>query len=221
MKLEDEKLVQLLIVDDHQIVIDGIKSMLQSQSKYVVVAEALTAEAAWEIIASGRLQIDILITDISMGNKNGIDLCLQVKTFNNEMKVMILSMYNDIEFVKRALDCEADGYVLKNSGQKEFIKALDIISENGAFYSYEIIPLLYKELNKAEIIPIKVLLTQREKEVLDLILQEMTSKEIAEKLFISKQTVDSHRINIMEKTACKSIVGLIKFAIRQGYLEIN
>lgn len=214
-------MIHLFIVDDHQIVIDGIKSMLQSQSGYVVVGEALTAEAAWEIIVSTTLKIDILITDISMGNKNGIDLCFQVKTFNHEIKVLILSMYNNIEYVNRALDCEADGYVLKNTGQKEFIKALDIISENGAYYSYEIIPLLYKEVKNTEIKPIKVILTHREKEVLDLILQEMTSREIAEKLFISKQTVDTHRISIMEKTACKSIVALIKFAIRQGILEIN
>lgn len=221
MKPVDDKIVKLFIVDDHQIVIDGIKSMLQSQLRYLVVGEALTAEVAWEIIASNQLEIDMLITDISMGDKNGIDLCLQVKSLHTEMKVLILSMYNNIEYVKRALDCEADGYILKNSGQKDFIKALDVITENGAYYSYEIIPLLYKELSKTEIKPVKVVLTQREKEVLDLILQEMTSREIAEKLFICKQTVDSHRISIMEKTACKTIVALIKFAIRQGYLEIN
>lgn len=219
--MTSEKTTNIFLVDDHRIVLDGIKSMLADQQKYKIVGEALSAEEAWRIISSDLLKIDILVTDISMGNKTGIDLCSQVKAHKNVIKVMILSMHTNAEYVKRAIECEADGYILKSGGQKEFINALDGIIENGCYFSYEIIPLIYKEEKIKEKVTIKVQLSQREKEVLDLILQEMTSREIAEKLFISKQTVDSHRNSIMEKTSCKSIVALIKFAIRHGLFVIE
>jgi len=215
------KKISLYLVDDHLIVLDGIKSMLLGQEKYEVSGQAQSAEEAWTAINSGKIKVDILITDISMSGKSGIDLCLQIKALNCSIKVLILSMYNNVEYVRRAIDCEADGYILKNTGKAGFLKALDGIMEDGAYFSHEIIPLIYKDEKSKAKKEDKVQLTQREKEVLNLILQEMTSIEIADKLFISKQTVDTHRLNIMAKTSCKSIVALIKFAIREGYYKVD
>jgi DNA-binding NarL/FixJ family response regulator len=216
-----EQRVNILVVDDHQIVIDGIKSMLAESDIYSIVAQALNAESAWNLVHSNSLAIDIVITDISMGAMSGIDLCRKIKTFNSNIKVMILSMYNQIDYIRQALNCEADGYILKNSGRSEFIKALDALTQRGAYFAHEIIPILYQQVKSKAQEKDKIKLSQRELDVLELILQEFTSKEIADKLFISKQTVDSHRISIMEKTSSKSVVGLIKFALREGILKIG
>lgn len=217
----ENKIQRILIVDDHQIVIDGIKSMLDGNKNFRVEAEALNGENALNQVMMVDKQFDIVITDIFMPGMSGTDLCKKIKAHDHSIKVLILSMHNHINYVKEALDVDADGYLLKTTGKAEFLRALESLTDKGSYFAHEIIPLLYKEvkLHKNDIADIK--LTHRESEVLDLILKEYTSREIAEKLFISKQTVDSHRISIMEKTESKSIVGLIKFAIRSGVLILN
>jgi DNA-binding NarL/FixJ family response regulator len=216
-----EQRVNILVVDDHQIVIDGIKSMLEFSEAYIIVAEALNAESAWKLVQSKSVPIDIVISDISMGTMSGIELCRRIKTFDSNIKVMILSMYNQIDYIRQALNCEADGYILKNSGRNEFITALDALVQKGAYFAHEIIPILYQQVKNHARETDRIKLSQRELDVLELILQEFTSKEIADKLFISKQTVDSHRISIMEKTSSKSVVGLIKYALKEGILKIT
>lgn len=206
----------LLIVDDHQIVLDGIKSMLSEQNYFKIIGQALSAESAWDLIKLNELSIDIVVTDISMHEMSGIELCQKIKNTYPAIKVLILTMHNNVEFIKNAISCETDGYLLKSSGKQIFLTALHSIVDNGYFYGSEIIPILYQETTKKEKLIPEIKLTTRETEVLRLILEENTSKAIAEKLFISKQTVDSHRISIMEKTNCKSIVGLIKYAIENN-----
>lgn len=207
-----ENFINVLLVDDHQIVIDGIKSILLN-TKYKVVEEALSGEQAWDLISQKADAYEVILTDISMKEMNGLELCQKVKLNFPEIKVMILSMHCSVDYVKEALACEADGYMLKNNGQEEFLFALDSLIENGFFYAEKIIPYIYSKL-KHESTHNSPKLTKRELEVLELIIQENTSKEIAEKLFISKQTVDTHRLNIMQKTNSKSIVGLIKYAVK-------
>jgi DNA-binding NarL/FixJ family response regulator len=109
--------------------------------------------------------------------------------------------------------------MLKNTGQEEFLKGIDRILGDGTYFSQDILPIILNQLQDEKKQANKSSLTQREKEVLELIVQEFTSKEIADKLFISKQTVDTHRLNIMLKTECKSLVGLIKYAIQSGYIK--
>jgi len=214
-----EKDVSILIVDDHQIVIDGIKSMLSCQKHFIITATAKSGEEAWEIVSAGKHRYDIIMTDISMHCMCGTEFCRKIKSFDNTIKVLILSMHNEVDYVKEALSCEADGYILKNSGQSELLRALEMLIEKGSYFGAEIVPLLYNEVGKQKRKEASgVTLSTRETEVLMLILQEYTSKEIAEKLFICKQTVDSHRIKIMEKTSSKSIVGLIKYAIQHKML---
>lgn len=150
---------------------------------------------------------------------SGIELCKIIKEQHSHIKVLILSMHNSVSIVKEALNAEADGYMLKNTGQEEFIKAIDRILGDGTYFSQDILPIILNQFNKEKQEAQRTALTQREKEVLELIVQEYTSKEIADKLFISKQTVDTHRINIMQKTGCKSLVGLIKYAIQVGYIK--
>lgn len=209
----------ILIVDDHQMVIDGLKSMLASEKNYVIKGEALNGQQALEMITSKPEEYQLVVTDITMPLMSGIELCRIVKEQFPQIKVLILSMHNSITIVKDALNAEADGYMLKNTGQDEFIKAIERVLGDGTYFSQDILPIILNLFQKEKKETLKNALSQREKEVLELIVQEYTSKEIAEKLFISKQTVDTHRINIMQKTDCKTLVGLIKYAIQSGYIK--
>lgn len=211
--------INLLIVDDHQLVIDGLKSMLVGQKKFVIKNEALNGQQALDIISANPNDFNLVITDVTMPLMSGVELCKIIKEQYSHIKVLILSMHNSVTIVKEALNAEADGYMLKNTGQEEFIKAIDRILGDGTYFSQDILPIILNQFNKEKHEAQRTALTQREKEVLELIVQEFTSKEIASKLFISKQTVDTHRINIMQKTGCKSLVGLIKYAIQVGFIK--
>ncbi len=208
-----ENAVKILLVDDHQIVLDGIKSMLNQHPQFQVVDTALSGEEAWMKCSSHQKAFEWVMTDISMKGMSGTDLCRKIKEMDCSIKVVILSMHHEVEYIKEALACEADGYILKNGGRSELIHALENLMAKGSFFANEIVPLLYKEVNANKQPTPSNKLSQRETQVLQLILKEHTSKEIAEQLFISKQTVDSHRLSIMEKTGSKSVVGLIKYAL--------
>lgn len=209
----------IIIVDDHQLVIDGLKSMLANEKNYVIKGEALNGQQALEMITAKPEEFQLVVTDITMPLMSGIELCKIIKEQFPHIKVLVLSMHNSISVVKDALNAEADGYLLKNTGQDEFIKAIERVLGDGTYFSQDILPIILNLFQKEKKETLKNSLTQREKEVLELIVQEYTSKEIAEKLFISKQTVDTHRINIMQKTDCKTLVGLIKYAIQSGYIK--
>jgi len=209
--------VRILIVDDHQMIIDGIKGMLQYQHKYQITAEANNGEEALALLQTSPQDYDMLLTDISMPLLTGIELCKAVKAKHPHIKVLILSMYSGNAVVKEAIMAEADGYILKKAGRDEFLTALHRISEDGTYFAQETLPIIYKQYQgERRTGDIGVLLSVREKEVLDLIVKEFTSEEIAKKLFISKKTVDTHRANLLEKTQSKSTIGLVKFAIKNG-----
>lgn len=219
MKNNLNESINLLIADDHQMVIDGIKSMLGNHPDYKVIYEALNGEEAWKYISESPVKIDIVISDISMPVMNGIELCKKIKSFNRHIKVLILSMHDDIKVIKEAIQCEADGYILKTICKSDFIKGIDALIENGSYFSHQIAPILYQNTPKQFTNVPEIKLSKREIEVLRLIVKELTSKEIADKLFISKQTVDTHRLNMMEKTQSKSVVGLIKYAIQNNLVQ--
>lgn len=210
--------INILIADDHQMVIDGLKSMLEQDSIYKVVDEAVNGQMAYEMLAANPERYQLLLTDISMPLLSGTQLCKMIKSQFPHIQVLILSMYNNATAVKEAVFAEADGYILKNTGRTELLKALHRISDGGTYFSQDIIPIIYNQYNQQKDQDQQLaLLSVREKEVLALIVKELTSEEIAQKLFISKKTVDHHRQSILEKTNCKSTVGLVKFAIRLGF----
>ncbi|MFN7913388.1 MAG: response regulator [Bacteroidota bacterium] len=206
----------LLLVDDHQLVIDGIKSMLSDDKRYLVKNIATNGQQALDIIKNSPESFDIVITDITLPLMNGIELCKNIKEEFASLQVMVLSMHNSVGIIKEAIAADADGYMLKNIGQDEFLFGLTKLVEDGSYYSQEIAPIIFKQYHRSKQDSPVINLSPREKEILSLIFLELTSKEIADKLFISKQTVDTHRINIMQKTNSKSVVGLIKYAIQAG-----
>jgi two-component system, NarL family, nitrate/nitrite response regulator NarL len=204
----------IVLVDDHQIIIDGIKSMLAS-TEFNIIKVANNGQEAFEYLTYNYHETHLVLTDVSMPIMDGIELCQKIKSQYHHIGVLMLSMYNSVDIVKKAIEAEADGYILKNSGKEEMEAAIKKILDGGTYFSQDIIPLLYGSYIKEKQQTVELsLLSVREIEILKLIVKEYTSEEIAQQLFISKKTVDNHRTNLLEKTSCKTTVGLVKFAIR-------
>ncbi|MES2455526.1 MAG: response regulator transcription factor [Bacteroidota bacterium] len=214
---EEQQPISIIIADDHQMVIDGICSMLQNEQRYSIDAQVNNGQDALDMIMSKPEKYKLLLTDISMPLLTGTDLCKMVKSQFPHIQVLILSMYNNPQAIKEAIMAEADGYILKNSGRAELLQALYRITNDGTYFSQDIVPIIYNQYQKQKAQDEQLsALTAREKEVLALIVGENTSEEIADKLFISKKTVDNHRQHLLEKCNCKSTVGLVKYAIKNG-----
>ncbi len=213
--MDKKNIINILVADDHQMMIDGIRNLLIKEADFNIVEEANNGQVAYEKVVANPDNINLILTDISMPLLSGTDLCRMIKSEFPHIQVLILSMYNNSTAVKEAVLAEADGYILKNSGKDELLCAIHRIVNGGTYFSQDIIPLIYNQYHKEKIQNQQIsLLTTREREILSLIVKEMTSEEIAEQLFISKKTVDNHRQHILEKTGCKSTVGLVKFAIK-------
>jgi DNA-binding NarL/FixJ family response regulator len=215
--MEAKNKIRTLIADDHSMVIEGLHALLKQDENIEVIASALNGVEAYKIICSQ--QVDLLITDINMPEMDGIALTKRVKENFPHIKVMVLSMYNDREIVSEILMAEADGYILKNAGKQELLNAIHKLADHGTYYSNEILSIMLEKVKKEKKKEDELKdLSEREREILKLIMQEYSSEQIAGKLFISKHTVDTHRKNILEKTQIKTLVGLCKFAFRNSLL---
>lgn len=202
-----DKKINILLADEHQIILDGFKSILDFYPEYVVKATALNGFDALEMIDKEPESYDILLADSSMEKLTGAELCTIVKQRYPYIKVALFSIQNKKEYIERAMACKADGYLFKNTGKEELIKTLYQITH----------PELNAENNDSdndsENAEADLKLTKREKEILQLIMRGMTSREIGRELDISKQTVDSHRVNMLKKTGNHSVTGLMKYAL--------
>lgn len=220
MNADEIKPIRILIADDHQMFIDGLKALLKREKELLVIGEVSSGLHALEFIS--HTQPDLLITDISMPGMNGVELTRWVKQHYPEVKVLVVTMYNDREIVNEILMSEAEGYILKNTGKQELINAIKRIANDSTYYSSEVLNIMMTRLKKQKNIEKNTaLLTPREVEIVKLIMEELSSEEIADKLFISKRTVDTHRKNIIQKTNTRTIVGLLKFAIENNLTEIT
>ena len=208
-----------MIVDDHQMFIDGVKSLLRKEKQFEFIAEANTGEDALRLLSE---QVpDILISDISMPGMSGKELVQAIKKEYPGVKILVLSMHNEADVISDIMYMEAEGYILKNIGKQELVTALQKLSDGGTHYSDEVLLSLMRKVkkeNKKE--KETITLSDREIEIVKLIAQEFSNEEIAEKLFLSKRTVETHRKNIHQKTGIKTVVGLIKFAIRNDLVEL-
>jgi two-component system, NarL family, nitrate/nitrite response regulator NarL len=202
--------ISLAIVDDHQIVIDGLKSLLQGYDQFKVVLECTQPAQMLHLLE--QTTIDILLTDVMMPVMNGAELSKAVHQKFPAIKILALSMSGQGDLVNKMID-DADiaGYVLKNIGKKELIKALEKISAGGIYFSDEVL----HEMTRASEIKKQsddAHLTAREIEIIKLIEKEQNNKQIAETLFLSERTVETHRKNIFRKTKTSGVIGLIKYS---------
>jgi DNA-binding NarL/FixJ family response regulator len=207
--------IKIIIADDHQMFIDGVKALLRKEKSMHFVCEASNAEVALNYINGN--EVDLLITDISMPGMSGTELARRVKQEFPQVKVLVLTMFNDPAILNEIIQSEAEGYILKNTGKQELLNAINKIMSEGTYYSNEVLSLMSSakgSVQKASQPPGDAL-TNRELEILRLVCEECTTDEIAGKLFISVHTVDTHRKNILRKTRCRTLVGLIKYAFEQ------
>lgn len=202
--------IKIAIVDDHQIVIDGIRSLLEDHKNFSIVACTTSPKEMLGILSEQK--IDILLTDIMMPEISGQQLAKEVRKLYPTVKILALSMSGQGDIVSEMInDADISGYAVKNIGKEELTKAIENIATGGIYFSDVVLDELDKFSNiKKE--NDETHLTRREIEIIGLIEKEMNNKEIADKLFISERTVETHRKNIFRKTKTNSVIGLVKYA---------
>ena len=207
--------IKIVLADDHELVRDGIKSLLESEEEFQVIDEASDGVEALEVIA--KQNPDLLIVDIRMPKMNGLEVVKEMTKAFPHIKKLVLSMHDSEEYVVEAIQAGADGYLLKGSSKSEFLKALHTISGGGKFFAGDVSAYIInnfvngksKTSSKSDVLPEELAnLTNREKQILQLILEGKGNNEIADALEISKRTAEVHRFNLMKKMNVKNLVEL-------------
>lgn len=218
------KPIRIMIIDDHQIIIDGLKSILQDEEDILFAGGANNMQQALEFLSQNP--VHVALVDISMPDHSGVDVTKRIHELYPEIKILALTMHEDITMITRMVDAGASGYLLKRSNMKEVVEAIRVVADDKKYLGREVQAILLENLSvKAAPTDADIdadtpgILTSREKEILNLIAIEMNNEQIARKLFISERTVETHRRNILTKTKTKSIVGLIKFAYKHGLIS--
>ena len=205
---------RVFIVDDHYMVIEGIRSLLQNEKGIEWTGHAMNADSCMAFLR--QQQPDVILMDINLPDKSGIDLCKEVKAKYPGVFIVGLSTFNQQSFIQRMMDNGASGYVLKNATQEELMEAIMTVLKGKTFLSEE----ASLSLRKTEAAG-KPVLTRREKEVLELIAEGLTNGEIAEKLFVSVTTVDTHRKNLLAKFDAKNTAELVKLAFYHKLINLD
>ncbi len=213
--------IKILITDDHQIIIDGLKSLLSDEKDLQVIGEASNGKEAIEFLK--LLKADVVLMDIDMPVLNGIEATKKIKSEFDDVRVIILTMHNESGLIKTLVAAGADGYILKNSDQSELLEAIRKVASGNQYFSSDVtLSLLNKnssQLKQFQTDSKIAELTSREIEILKMIAEGNSNKEIGEILFISHRTVDTHRTNLMKKLDVNNIAGLIRYAIQQGFVS--
>jgi DNA-binding NarL/FixJ family response regulator len=214
----DEKL-KIFIVDDHEFFRSGLKLVINRLKYAKVVAEASNGKEFLEILK--EKETDIVLMDIEMPIMNGIDATEKALEEFPDLKIIALTMFNDEEYVDRMIDAGVKGFLLKNITKEILDQALQSIASGNTYYSPELWEYFSKKISKEKRADeVEQLFTKREMEILVLICDGMTNKEIADKLFISERTVVGHKSNLLAKTNTKSTIGLLSYAIKNKLVEI-
>ncbi len=217
-------MVNIILVDDHKLIRDGISSYLNSApDKYNLVGEAENGKQALEQIA--LRSPDLVITDLNMPEMDGLELIKEIRKRYPSIKIIVLSMVDEAQYIKQVLKLGANGYLLKNSGAEDVKNSVDTVMGGDTYYSTEVTSVIMNQLvsggknKKVSRFENDFTLTNREKEILNLIVKEYNNGEIADKLFISIRTVDAHKRNMIEKTGSKNIAGLLVWALKNNIVE--
>lgn len=210
--------ISLAIIDDHEVVIDGLTSMFSTNNEIEIVYTTTSPKQLLDFIKQNNP--DVLLLDIHMPEMNGIDLCQTIAKENKGIKIIAFSSFDDTNFVKQILRKGASGYVLKNVNKQTLFAAIKAV-HNGEEYIDEAIKklLIHLSITGQRRSMFEIPLTKREKEILKLIAEEHSNQEIADKLFISLRTVETHRSNLIQKLNAKNTVSLVKEAIKRGLIN--
>ncbi len=211
-----------MLVDDHQLMLDGLKSLLGEHEDFDILGGAASAEDALKQLRNK--DVDVLLADIHLPGMSGIELAAKVTADFPQIKVLALTMHNESSLINRMIAAGAWGYVIKSNNISELVEAIRTVASGKKYLSREVQSIIMGSIYRPddpgkEFQPNVARLTQREAEILSLIARELSNKKIADKLFISERTVETHRKNIFTKTKTKSVVGLIRYAMENGLLK--
>lgn len=211
-------MIKIIIADDHEIVLDGLELVIKNDPNIEIVGRALTGTDVISIVNSKN--VDIVVLDINMPIMDGIETTKFLKKNHPEIKILILSMHEEISFIRSIFNAEANGYILKNKGKEELLSAIYSIHNGKNYFSEEVTQSIYATLKSKDVAG-EIKLTEKEKQVLTYIGNGYTGPEIADKLNIAKTTFETHKRNLIEKTGVRNSNTLIKFAIENGYCNPN
>jgi DNA-binding NarL/FixJ family response regulator len=211
-------MINVLIADDHQMFIDGLRSLLEGSEDICVVGEACNGQQAVELC--GQQQVDIVIMDINMPEMDGIQATREILKKHPAIKILGLSMYSDRQYIADILKAGALGYILKNTGKETLLNAIHTLQSGGNFLGDEVTrTLLNSFIKNPGLGQVIEKLSDREKEVLECIATGLTTHEIADQLFISKNTVETHRKNLLYKLKARNTAELVNNAYRQRLIQ--
>jgi len=214
--------IRILLADDHKIIRDGLRAMIDKQDGMKVIADAENGRLAVEL--TRELVPNVVVMDVSMPDLNGVEAARQICASNPNTKVIALSMYSDRRFVMEMLKAGASGYLLKDCAFEELIQAIKAVSDNHTYLSPGIADIVVEDVvlqadhTSATVFDI---LTAREREVLQLLTEGKTTKQIAAQCHVSVKTIETHRQHIMDKLGIHSVAELTKYAIREGLTSLD
>ncbi len=215
--------IKVIIVDDHKIIRVGLRGMLERENDIEVTGEAGNGDEVMNVLAQHPSHV--VLMDIDLGETSGIEATKKIKEVYPAIHVLGLTMHEEPNYIIKMLEAGASGYLLKNAGREELLSAIHTVAKGDSYFSQKVSATLLQSITQrknpeesALKKPNQTPLTDREIEVLRLISQEYSNGEIAEKLFISIRTVDTHRRNLLEKLQVKNTVGLVKYAIDKGVI---
>jgi len=220
-----EKSIKILLADDHLLVRNGIKSLLEEEESIEVIGEASNGKEALEL--AKELKPNLLIIDVRMPIMDGIEAVSHLQNFSPNTKAIVLSMHDSEEYILKSIKAGASGYLLKDTGKLEFIKAINTISKGGKYFSGDISNVIVSNflknsestLKKSEVPASSHGLTKKEIEILQLILSGKTNTEISDNLGKSKRTIETHRFNLMKKLNVKNLIELSSKAKELGFSQ--
>lgn len=213
-------MIKILLVDDHKIFTAGIASLLLHETDFEVIGECQNALQVKQFLQIKV--IDVVLLDINLGEDSGLDICKYITEHHPSAKVLAMSMYNDESFITRMIKNGALGYILKNTGAEELLKAIRMVFAGKNYQSNEVLEIIMRGLNRQkqqEKSLYDLRFTRREKEILDLIAKGKTTRQMAAELFISEKTIETHRSNLLSKFEVKNVVSLLKIAMEYGYVH--
>lgn len=215
--------IRIHIADDHQVLIVGMRTLLNAIPNFQVIGYSLKGTTLYEEVSNNAT--DILILDISMPEKDGIEVLKEFSKKGFPCKVIVLSTYDDIKIIQEVMKLGASGYLTKQCAGENIVEAIEVVSNNEEYFCSRVREIIFSsatknnsKLNKSKLNP-DFQLTSREIEIITLIALEYSGKEISDQLFISANTVETHRKNIMKKLQAKNTISLVKFALKNNLIK--
>jgi len=215
----------IIIIDDHPLFREGLKTIISRDDRFEVVGEAGSGHEGFDMVK--RLKPDLVVIDISLPDQSGIQLARDLRELLSEIKILIVSMHSKIDYIAEAFQAGATGYVVKESASERLLQGLKSVVKGDYYLDSSVSHAVVENLMKSPLKAAKITdadyatLTPREQEVMRLLAEGLSSKAVAEKLFISPKTVENHRANIMNKLGLHSTIELVRYAAKLGLIDVD